>query len=142
MLNDLVAAMGTHVTVFGGKLPGSFKEDLKNAHIPFFDFLDDDMLLAGQIDTSTQLLTKHYSFSSGIDERLFVNEEERVYATSYLLKGQNVASTYQFWATDSVNHFLRGSLYIDCVPNNDSLAPVLEYLQQDMDHLIETLKWK
>lgn len=98
--------------------------------------------LAGQIDTSTQLLTKHYSFSSGIDERLFVNEEERVYATSYLLKGQNVASTYQFWATDSVNHFLRGSLYIDCVPNNDSLAPVLEYLQQDMDHLIETLKWK
>ncbi len=41
LLNDLVAAMGTHVTVFGGKLPGSFKEDLKNAHIPFFDFLDD-----------------------------------------------------------------------------------------------------
>lgn len=98
--------------------------------------------LAGQVDTSTQLLTKHYGFSSGIDERIFVNESEHVYATSYLLKGQNVASTYQFWATDSVSHFLRGSLYIDCVPNNDSLAPVLEYLQHDMDHLVESLKWR
>lgn len=98
--------------------------------------------LAGEVDTSYRLLSKHFDFSSGVDERAFVNPEHRVYATTYKLQGQNVASTYQFWATDSVSHFLRGSLYIDCVPNNDSLAPVLEYLQQDLDHLIETLTWK
>ncbi|MBQ6956469.1 MAG: hypothetical protein IJP80_07640 [Bacteroidales bacterium] len=98
--------------------------------------------LAGEVDTSYLLLSKHFGFSSGVDERQFVNEDAHVYATTYRLQGQNVASTYQFWATDSVRHFLRGSLYIDCVPNNDSLAPVLEYLQADMEHLIETLEWK
>ena len=98
--------------------------------------------LAGQVDTSYQLLSKHFGFSSGVDERQFVDVDNRVYATTYRLQGQNVASTYQFWATDSATHFLRGSLYIDCVPNNDSLAPVLEYLQQDLDHLLETLRWR
>lgn len=98
--------------------------------------------LAGEVDTSYLLVSKHFGFASGISENKFVNKAENVYATSYQLKGQNVASTYQFWATDSVSHFLRGSLYIDCVPNNDSLAPVLEYLQHDMVHLIETLKWR
>ncbi|MBO4606720.1 MAG: hypothetical protein J5682_02340 [Prevotella sp.] len=98
--------------------------------------------LAGEVDTSYRLLSKHFDFSSGVDERAFVNEAKRVYATTYRLQGQNVASTYPFWATDSVSHFLRGSLYIDCVPNNDSLAPVLEYLQHDIDHLIETLEWR
>ena len=98
--------------------------------------------LAGEVDTSYRLLSQHFDFSSGVNERNFVNEADHVYATTYQLHGQNVASTYQFWATDSVRHFLRGSLYIDCIPNNDSLAPVLEYLQADIDHLLETLQWK
>ncbi len=98
--------------------------------------------LAAEVDTSYQLLSKHFGFSSGVDERQFVNNTDRVYATTYRLQGQNVASTFQFWATDSVSRFLRGSLYINCVPNNDSLAPVLEYLQEDIAHLVETLKWR
>ncbi|MBO4308074.1 MAG: hypothetical protein J5848_07180 [Bacteroidales bacterium] len=98
--------------------------------------------LEGEVDTSYQLLSKHFDFSSGVNERAFVNKDEHVYATTYMLQGQNVASTYQFWATDSIHHFLRGSLYIDCVPNNDSLAPVLKYLQQDIDHILETLRWR
>lgn len=98
--------------------------------------------LEGQVDTSSLLLSKHFGFSSGVDERLWVNKDQNVFATSYLLKGSSVASTYQFWATDSLSHFLRGSLYINCVPNNDSLAPVLEYLHRDMDHIIETLRWR
>ena len=98
--------------------------------------------LAVEVDTSYQLLSKHFAFASGVNELQFVNEDERVYATTYQLKGHNVASTFQFWATDSASHFLRGSLYIDCVPNNDSLAPVLEYLQQDVVRLVESLKWR
>ena len=98
--------------------------------------------LAAEVDTSYRLLSQHFDFSSGVDERIFVNEGDKVYGKTWRLQGQNVASTYQFWATDSVRHFLRGSLYIDCVPNNDSLAPVLEYLQTDLDHLLETLRWR
>lgn len=98
--------------------------------------------LRGQIDTSYELLKVHFDYSSGVDEQQYVNPARHVYATTYLLKGSNVASTYQFWVTDSSHHFLRGSLYLDCTPNNDSLAPVLDYLQQDLVHLLETLTWE
>ena len=98
--------------------------------------------LRGQTDTSLHLLEVHYQFSSGLDERAFEDPEREVYATVWHIKGRNVASTYQFYATDSSRHCLRGALYINRVPNNDSLAPVLEYLQADIDHLIETLRWK
>lgn len=98
--------------------------------------------LRAQVDTLYQFVEGHFSFSSGIDENRFVDRPHKLYGTTYHLKGQNVASTYQFWLTDSVNHFLSGALYIDCTPNNDSLSPVLEYLQTDIDHLIESVRWR
>lgn len=54
----------------------------------------------------------------------------------------NVATAKQFFLTDTLHHFLRGALYFDATPNEDSLRPVNEFLQQDMKHLINTLKWK
>lgn len=56
--------------------------------------------------------------------------------------GGNSASAYQFFATDSTRHFLRGSLYFNVTPNADSLRPVTEFLHTDMEHLIQTLRWK
>lgn len=98
--------------------------------------------LRAQVDTSYKFVEGHFSYSSGIDENRFVDREHKLSGTTYHLKGQNVASTYQFWVTDSNRHFLRGALYIDCTPNNDSLAPVLEYIQDDIDHLIESIRWR
>lgn len=98
--------------------------------------------LRAQVDTSYKFVEGHFSYSSGIDENRFVDREHKLSGTTYHLKGQNVASTYQFWVTDSNRHFIRGALYIDCTPNNDSLAPVLEYIQDDIDHLIESIRWR
>lgn len=98
--------------------------------------------LRAQVDTSYKFVEGHFSYSSGIDENRFVDREHKLSGTTYHLKGQNVASTYQFWVTDSNRHFIRGALYIDCTPNNDSLAPVLEYIQDDIDHLIESTRWR
>lgn len=56
--------------------------------------------------------------------------------------GGNAASAKQFFATDSSRHFLRGALYFDAAPNADSLAPVHRFLQEDMWHLVQTLRWK
>ena len=100
----------------------------------------DDM--RGQIDTSTRLLEQHYQFTSGIEEQRYADNEHQVYGTVYYLKGAKVASTCQFWLTDSVHHFLRGALYLNTTPNNDSLAPVIEYMQTDIEHLVETLRWR
>ena len=54
----------------------------------------------------------------------------------------NASTAKQFYLTDSVNHFLRGALYFDATPNEDSLAVVNDFLQEDMKHLINTLRWK
>lgn len=54
----------------------------------------------------------------------------------------NVATAKQFFLSDTLRHFLRGALYFDATPNEDSLRPVNAFLQDDMKHLINTLKWK
>lgn len=98
--------------------------------------------LRGQTDTSSRLLEKHYKLSSGVEEQGYEDPGNRVFGTVYYLKGSRVASTCQFWLTDSTHHFLRGALYLDRTPNNDSLAPVLRYMQEDIEHLVETLRWR
>jgi gliding motility-associated lipoprotein GldD len=56
--------------------------------------------------------------------------------------GGSVATANQFFLTDSTRHFLRGALYFAATPNADSLKPVNDFLQEDVRHLINTLKWK
>ncbi len=98
--------------------------------------------LRAQVDESVRLLEQHYKVASGIEEQAYEDPENDVYGTVYYLGGNRVASTCQFWLTDSTRHFLRGALYLNHTPNNDSLAPVIEYIQTDIEHLVETLRWR
>jgi gliding motility-associated lipoprotein GldD len=54
----------------------------------------------------------------------------------------NVATAKQFFLSDTLHHFLRGALYFDATPNEDSLRPVNAFLQQDMKHIINTMRWR
>jgi gliding motility-associated lipoprotein GldD len=54
----------------------------------------------------------------------------------------NTASNVQFYLTDSTHHFMRGALYFNVVPNIDSLKIVVDYLRQDIVHMIKTFEWK
>jgi gliding motility-associated lipoprotein GldD len=54
----------------------------------------------------------------------------------------NVATAKQFFLSDTLHNFLRGALYFDATPNEDSLRPVNNFLQEDMKHIINTLRWK
>ena len=56
--------------------------------------------------------------------------------------GGSVATAKQFFLSDTTHNFLRGALYFDATPNEDSLRPVNAFLQEDMKHLINTLKWR
>jgi gliding motility-associated lipoprotein GldD len=56
--------------------------------------------------------------------------------------GGNAATGRQFFLTDSVKHFLRGALYFDATPNEDSLSVVNAFLEKDMKHLINSFRWK
>ena len=97
--------------------------------------------LRSQTDESLRYLEQHYQFATGVEEQGYEDKENMVYGTVYYLKGSKVASTCQFWLTDSNSHYLRGALYINVTPNNDSLAPVIDYMQADIEHLVETLRW-
>lgn len=93
------------------------------------------------IEDSRTLVYKHTSRSDGIDELPFADTVNHRYGILYNLKG-NVASSVQFFVTDSVEHFLRGSLYFNTTPNRDSLNPIIDYLRVDIEHLIESIEWK
>lgn len=87
------------------------------------------------------LAYKHTVKADGISETPFVHREQNRFGMVYDLTG-NVASAVQFFITDSTTHFLRGSLYFNCPPNQDSLRPVIDFIREDIIHLIETTEWK
>jgi gliding motility-associated lipoprotein GldD len=94
------------------------------------------------LDQSYNLNVKyHVAKADAINEQVFSNPENKVYGILYDLKG-NTASAVEFYVTDSLSHYLRGSLYFASEPNADSLAPVIDFFREDILHLIETLKWK
>jgi len=98
--------------------------------------------LSRYIEDSRSLAFKHIPKASRIEQFQVQYPENKVYGLIYLIKGQGAASPYQFYLTDSLHHFMRGALYFDALPNSDSLKPVIDFVQKDIDHLIETVKWK
>lgn len=92
-------------------------------------------------DAHEMSFSAHSKRADYIGEQPFEFGEHKVYGILYDVGG-NAASAYQFIATDSVKHFMRGALYFNVSPNADSLKPANEFLRQDMVHLLETLRWK
>ena len=93
------------------------------------------------VEECHSLAYKHTVRADAIQESYYGNDTTRVYGILYEMKG-NAASPSQFYVTDSVRNFLRGSLYFNHTPNADSIAPAANYVLQDMIHMIETLEWR
>ena len=98
--------------------------------------------LSDYIEDSYQMITKHITKATGIRDSVVIDADRYVYGLMYFLEGEGVASPLQFYLTDSVSHFLRGSLYFNVYPNNDSLRPVIDFITNDARHLVNTLNWK
>lgn len=93
------------------------------------------------VNDAFKMTYKHTYKAEYIEEKSIDNQAHNIFGQFYDVGG-NAASAKQFYMTDSVKHFLRGALYFDAAPNADSLAPVQKFLQEDMWHLVETLKWR
>ena len=74
------------------------------------------------------MLTKHLQKANGMNDSLIVNPEHQVYGMLIEMDGNA--------------NFVRGALYFNFVPNNDSMQPVIDYLRQDIDRMISTFEWK
>lgn len=100
----------------------------------------DRNLLMEYVATAYKLTSKHQVKAYAIDKAIFKTESGKT-AEIAALSGE-VPSQYQFFTTDSINHFLRGALYFNTATENDSLAPVIEYVRKDIMHLLNTLEWR
>lgn len=87
-----------------------------------------------------EFVYRNASFANAIPEQDYAHPEARVYGVLFDLEG-NTASSCQFFVTDSVRHFFRASVYCNCPPNADSLAPVYDYLRTDVIKMVETFQW-
>lgn len=88
-----------------------------------------------------KLTFEHTIKADAINAMPYENFENQVYGKLYNIEG-NVATNIQFRATDSVKHVLSGALYFYARPNYDSIVPAVKYIEKDIIHIIETLKWK
>ena len=87
-----------------------------------------------------KLAYNHSRKATSIPEKLFENKANKTYGVFYSING-NAASQSHFYLTDSLQHFVTGSLYFDIKPNFDSIYPAVVYLRNDIMHLMETLEW-
>jgi len=109
-------------------------------HISYLPIANETSLKKFSEDARS-LADKHTIKAQSIDERVFHSENQNVYGKIYNIKGKNTASSMQFYLTDSVTHFLRGALYFNVAPKNDSLLPVTNFIREDIEHLINTFQW-
>ncbi|WCO01449.1 gliding motility lipoprotein GldD [Psychroserpens ponticola] len=87
------------------------------------------------------LTQKHTMKADEIEGDTYENPKNNVFGMFYEVGG-NAASQSQFYVTDSINHFLVGSLYFYAKPNYDSIYPAAVYLKNDIKHIMETIEWK
>lgn len=112
---------------FNGKVYVSYKEIGKNR-------------LDTLLKHSFKLSDAHNSKASFKEDSLIATPNN-AYGLFFKLGG-NVATSNQFFITDSTKHFLRGALYFDATPNEDSLKVVNDFILTDLNHMINTVKWK
>jgi|SaaInl3SG_22_DNA_1037383.scaffolds.fasta_scaffold00418_23 gliding motility-associated lipoprotein GldD len=105
-----------------------------------FTYKPVDNNLEALVRDAQQLAYKHTVKASGMREQFFEYKDKKVYGLYYELSGAS-ATTTQFYATDSTQHFLRGVLYHYSAPNADSLAPVTEFMQAEILEMISSLHW-
>jgi gliding motility-associated lipoprotein GldD len=111
-----------------------------NVHITYKPLYKNQKLLQEYLKDAYTLTAKHQIKASAIDEIITVTPYGKT-AVIAELQG-DVPSQFQFTITDSSQNFLRGALYFYTRVNNDSLAPAIEYMKEDVMHMINTLRWR
>lgn len=91
------------------------------------------------VNDARKLTNKHNIKAYAIDETA-IKTPNGINVSIFELDG-DVPSQFQFYATDSTEHFFRGALYFRTSTKNDSLRPVINYISYDIVHMLNTLNW-
>ncbi|MBK6265431.1 gliding motility lipoprotein GldD [Marivirga sp. S37H4] len=116
-----------------------YPEMVAEVHITYKALNNNRDSLRTNIDDAYKLTSKHQIKATSIEETILVTPSGKTVSVAEL-EG-DVPSQFQFYTTDSTTHFLRGALYFRTSTENDSLAPVIEYVKKDIIHALNTLEW-
>ena len=122
------------------------KTQFFNVNFPEFSgklhttFVELDNNLMDHIEQSRSLAYKHNNQADIISEQVYIDQRNNVYGMLYDYEGVTATST-QFYLTDSVENFFRGSLYFN-TEINDSIIPINNFIKNDIRFLIESFRWK
>ena len=83
----------------------------------------------------------HSMMANSVKIKDYSLKEKNIFGRIFDLSG-NVASPYQFYLTDSINNIISGLVYFNIKPNYDSILPAINYIENDIIHLIESFDWK
>ncbi len=116
-----------------------YPELVAEVHITYKPLYNNRDSLRTNIDDAYKLTAKHQAKASSIEETIIQTPSGKFVSIAEL-EG-DVPSQFQFYTTDSTTHFLRGALYFRTATENDSLAPVIDYVKKDIVHALNTLEW-
>jgi len=111
-----------------------------NIQITYKPIQQDKSLLKEYLSDAFELTSKHQIKAYAIDEAIIETKNGKT-AVIAELSGE-VPTQFQFFITDSVEHFLRGALYFRTSTKNDSLEPSINFLKKDIYHMLNTTDWK
>ena len=109
-------------------------------HLSYFQ-LSPQSTLEQLTEDARTFVFKHTTKATAIEEFPIQVESSNSTGLAYQIQG-NTASNYQFYISDKKKHYLRGALYFNEKPNLDSIQPVLQFIKEDISHLIHTIRWK
>lgn len=109
--------------------------------ITYKDISDDSQKkLSELIEDSHRLASKHLYRADAMKYYEHRNADNQPVLALGLIG--EIPSHLQFYTTDSVKHFLRAAIYFRTATENDSLAPLIDFVKKDMLHMIATQKFK
>lgn len=118
----------------------SFARFNARLHMTYYD-INSKNEYQGLIEDARTLAFKHTVKANAIDQKIINYPEKKLYGVYYAIEG-NTASSVQFFLTDSIGHYFRAALYFNEKPQYDSIQPVVSFIKEDLDRMIDTFKWK
>ncbi len=119
-----------------------------NLYFPDFDatlhlsyrYFSNESQLDSMTEDAFRLVFKHTIKAEEIDESEISNSHN-VKGIFYTLTG-NTATPFNFYMTDQKHHFMRGAFYFNNHTIRDSVAPVVDFVKEDITKMVQSLQFK
>jgi len=116
-----------HISDFNADLYISYHEI--EVRKDFEDLIRDTYKIAGKINQRSDYM-----------EEIRIKNGAGIAGMKFLFDGA-AASPLHFYMSDTTTHFVKGALYYNERVRPDSLQPATEFILNDIDHLLSTLRW-